>query len=146
MGVDDGELLHVSPHDDEALFERPVWRPDSRSFLFATSTGRDTAAIARYDLETRTFEYVLEDEWDLSASGDRAGHLLVEANEDGYSRVELRDPETLELRARLPLPGRGVAQAFVFSRDGRYLAYHFTSPREPATSGSSTWTRARRRG
>ena len=75
---------------------------------------------------------MLEDEWDLSAYGDRSGrHLLVEANEDGYSRVELRDPETLELRARVPLPGRGVAQPFVFSRDGRFLAYHFTSPREP---------------
>ena len=132
VGVEDGELLHVSPHDDEAVFDRPVWRPDSRAFLFATSTGRDTAAIARYDVETRTFEYVLEDDWDLTAHGDRAGrHLLVEANEDGYSRLELRDPETLELRARVPLPGRGVAQGLVFSRDGRYLAYHFTSPREP---------------
>ncbi len=132
VGVEDGEVVHVSPHDDEAAFERPVWRPHSRSFLFATSTGRDTTAIARYDLEAGRFDYVLEDEWDLSAYGDRSGrHLLVEANEDGYSRVELRDPETLELRARVPLPGRGVAQPFVFSRDGRFLAYHFTSPREP---------------
>ena len=132
VGVDDGEVLHVSPHDDEAAFERPVWRPDSRSFLCAASTGRDTTAVARYDLETGLFEYVLEDEWDLAITGDRSGrHLLVEANEDGYSRVELRDPDTLELRARVPLPARGVAQPFVFSRDGRYLAYHFNSPREP---------------
>jgi dipeptidyl aminopeptidase/acylaminoacyl peptidase len=132
VGVDDGEVVHVSPHDDEAAFERPVWRPHSRSFLFTTSTGRDTTAIARYDLEAGRFGYVLEDEWDLCAYGDRSGRqLLVEANEDGYSRVELRDPETLELRVRVPLPGRGVAQSFVFSRDGRFLAYHFTSPREP---------------
>jgi dipeptidyl aminopeptidase/acylaminoacyl peptidase len=132
VGAEDGEVVHVSPHDDEAAFESPVWRSDSRSFLFATSTGRDTTAIARYDLDAGRFHYVLEDEWDLSAYGDRSGrHLLVEANEDGYSRVELRDPETLDLRARVPLPGRGVAQPFVFSRDGRFLAYHFTSPREP---------------
>ena len=71
VGVEDGEVVHVSPHDDEAAFERPVWRPDSRSFLFATSTGRDTTAIARYDLEAGRFDYVLEDEWDLSAYGDR---------------------------------------------------------------------------
>ncbi len=132
VGVKDGEVTHVSPHDDEAVFDRPVWRADSRSFLVATSTGRDTTAIARYDLEAGRFEYVIEDEWDLSAFGDRSGrHLLVEANEDGYSRVELRDPETLGLRARVPLPGRGVAQPFVFSPDGRLLAYHFTSPRKP---------------
>jgi dipeptidyl aminopeptidase/acylaminoacyl peptidase len=132
VDVENGEVVHVSPHDDDAVFEPPVWRSDSCSFLFAASTGRDTTAIARYDLGTRRFEYVLEDEWDLSAHGDRSGrHLVVEANEDGYSRVELRDPETLELRARVPLPGRGVAGPFVFSRDGRFLAYHFTSPREP---------------
>ncbi len=132
VGVEDGEVVHISPHDDEAAFERPVWRADSRSFLFATSTGRDTTAIARYDLEAGRFDYVLEDDWDLAAYGDRSGrHLLVEANEDGYSRVELRDPETLELRARVPLPGRGVAQPFVFSRDGRFLAYHFDITAEP---------------
>jgi len=132
VAVEDGEVVHVSPHDDEALFDSLVWRPDSRSFLFATSTGRDTVGIARYDLDARRFEYVLEDEWDLSPAGDRAGrHLLVEANEDGYSRVELRDPDTLELRSRVPLAGRGVAESFVFSRDGRHLAYHFSSPREP---------------
>lgn len=132
IGVGDGEVVHVSPHEDEAVFGTPVWRPDSRSFLFATSTGRDSAAVARFDLETRRFEYVLEDRWDLTVRGDKAGrHLLVEANEDGYSRVELRDADTLELRTEVPLPGRGIAETFVFSRDGRYLAYDFTSAREP---------------
>jgi dipeptidyl aminopeptidase/acylaminoacyl peptidase len=59
--------------------------------------------------------------------------VLVEANEDGYSRLELRDPETLALRTVVPLPGRGVAERdfAVFSRDGRRLAYQFTSAREP---------------
>jgi Prolyl oligopeptidase, N-terminal beta-propeller domain len=132
VGAEGGELVHVTPHDDEAAFGAPVWRPDSQSFLFSSSTGRDTHAVARYDLATRSFEYVLEDAWDLGVHGDRAGrNLLVEANEDGYSRLELRDPETLEPRKRIPLPGRGVAEEFVFSRDGRRLAYHFTSAREP---------------
>ena len=134
VDVENGEIEHVSPHDDEAFFGDPVWRPDSRSFLLATSTGRDTTAIARYDLVSRTFELVHEDALDLRCTGDAAGrHLLVEVNEDGYSRLELRDPDTLVLRTVVPLPGRGVADrdCMVFSRDGRYLAYQFTSAREP---------------
>jgi dipeptidyl aminopeptidase/acylaminoacyl peptidase len=130
--VDGGEPLHVSPHDDEAVFGAPAWLPDGSAFYFATSTGRDTAAIARYDMARRSWEYVIEGEWDLNAYTDRAGrHLLVEANEDGYTRFDLRDPLTLESRGEVPLPGRGVAAAPTFSPDGRYLAYHFTSPTLP---------------
>ena len=57
-------------------------------------------------------------------------HLLVEANEDGTA-VSSCATRRRSSSARVPLPGRGVAQPFVFSRDGRFLAYHFTSPREP---------------
>src|SRR5205814_1161915 len=95
-----GEITHLTPHDDEAYFGDVVWRPDSRSFLFATSSGRDLSAIARYDVARRTYEIVHEDEWDLRCAGDPSGrHLAVEVNEDGFSRLELRDPETLGLRA-----------------------------------------------
>ena len=110
---------------------RPA-RPGFRSgdaFLFATSIGRDTVGIARYELAERRWGYVLEERWDLRCAVDESGqNLLVDWNADGYTRVELRDPETLELLREVPLPGRGVAAAYAFSRDGRRLAYHFTSP------------------
>ena len=129
-----GDIEHLTPHADEAFFGDIVWRPDSRAFLFATSTGRDLCAIARYDLASRSYTVVHEDEWDLQCAGDAAGkHLAVEVNEDGFSRLELRDPETLELRTIVPLPGRGVVESsfLTFSRDGRSLAYQFASAREP---------------
>jgi dipeptidyl aminopeptidase/acylaminoacyl peptidase len=130
VDLESGEVEHVSPHEDEALFASAAWTAGGDRLFFATNTGRDTAGIARYDLATRTWAYVIEDEWDLSCHADPAGrHLLVEANVDGYSRLELRDPRTLAPRGEVPLPGRGVAAALRFSRDGRYLAYHFTSAR-----------------
>jgi dipeptidyl aminopeptidase/acylaminoacyl peptidase len=128
VSVEDGEVVHVTPHDDEASFGVPAWLPGSHRFYFAGSTGRDTAAIARYDLATGTWAYVVEDDWDLGCLVDDAGRwLLVHANDEGYSRLALRDPRTLAPRADVPLPGRGVASELRFSRDGRYLAYHFTS-------------------
>ena len=55
---------------------------------------------------------VLESEWDLDCAADDAGRsVLVGINEDGYSKLELRDPETLELRGEVPLPRRGRRRA-----------------------------------
>jgi dipeptidyl aminopeptidase/acylaminoacyl peptidase len=127
-----GEAEHVSPHDDAAAFGAPAWLPGGDAFLAATSAGRDTTAIARYDLGDRRWETVLESDWDLECRIDESGRtLLVTANEDGYGRLELRDPRTLELGAEVPLPGRGVVDHAVFSPDGARLAFSFSSPREP---------------
>ena len=138
LDVRSGDVVHATPHDDEALFDRPAWLPDGRAFLFATNSGRDLTGIARYDVSSGSWHYVHEAEWDLSCSIDRAGQtLLVEVNEDGYTRLELRDPETLELRRDVPLSRRGVAPlgrpalSPRLSRDGSFVVYHMSSPVEP---------------
>jgi dipeptidyl aminopeptidase/acylaminoacyl peptidase len=80
----------------------------------------------------RTRTVVRESEWDLEPYGDDAGRsVLVLANEDGYSRLELRDPQTLALRDRVPVPGNGVVEQPVFSKDGSLLAFSFSSAVEP---------------
>lgn len=132
LGVDTGEVAHVTPHDDDAAFYQAVWLPDSSGFHAATNDGRDTYAIARFDLASLRWETVLESHWDLECAGDDAGRsLLVQANEDGYSRLELRDPRTLELREEVRLPARGVVAQPVFSRDGSLLAFAFSRAAEP---------------
>ncbi|MBA2475021.1 MAG: S9 family peptidase [Actinobacteria bacterium] len=132
LDVEGDEVLDVGPHDDEAELGTPAWLAGSRSFLFATSIGRDTVAVARFDLDGRAWRYVLEDGWDLECTTDRAGsRLLVTANADGYSRLELRDAETLALVREVPLPGRGLVTSAAFSPDGRRLVLGFTSPTVP---------------
>jgi Tol biopolymer transport system component len=61
-----GEVVHATPHNDEALFDRPAWLPGARAFLFATNSGREFAGIARYDLSSGSWRYVHEADWDLS--------------------------------------------------------------------------------
>jgi dipeptidyl aminopeptidase/acylaminoacyl peptidase len=132
LDAESGEVVHATPHDGEAEYGVPVWLPDGLAFLAATSEGRDTRAIGRYDVSTGRWEVVLESRWDLACAGDDAGRsLLVEANEDGYSRLELRDPRSLRLREEIELPGGGVVEHAVFSADGARLAFAFSSTREP---------------
>ena len=131
VDLGDGEIVHVSPHDDEASFSGPSWLSDSSGFFMSTDCGRDRRAIARYQLASRTWEYVLDTEWDASCSIDWPGsRLLVTTNHDGYTEAEMLEPATLASLGPVALPGRGVAE-LTFSYDGRYLVSHFTSPTEP---------------
>jgi dipeptidyl aminopeptidase/acylaminoacyl peptidase len=132
LDVATGEIAHATPHEDEAEYGRPAWLPDGSAFLAPTNKGRDTFAIGRYDVASRSWEVALESRWDLDCAADDAGRtVLVGVNEDGYSRLELRDPHTLELREEVPLPRRGVVEHPVFSKDGSLLAFAFSTPTEP---------------
>jgi dipeptidyl aminopeptidase/acylaminoacyl peptidase len=127
-----GDAVHVTPHEDEAEYLDPVWLADASGFYAATNDAGDTFAIRRYDLASRAWETVVESRWDLECFGDAAGRsLLVVANEDGYSTLELRDPKTGKLREAVPLPNRGVVEHPVFSADGSLLAFGFSRPTEP---------------
>jgi dipeptidyl aminopeptidase/acylaminoacyl peptidase len=120
LGIESGEVVHATPHEGQAEYLDPVWLPDSSGFLCATNESRDTFAISRYTLGGG-WEIVHEADWDLECVGDEAGrHVLVVANEDGYSRV-----------AGVSLPGDGIAEHFVFSPDGRRVAFAFSTPTEP---------------
>jgi len=126
----DGDVVLVAPDERDAQFGPPAWARDSASFLFATNSGRDTTAIARFTLETGEWRYVIEDAWDLECVGDRTGSVVaVHANEDGFSRLDLYDHDSVTSRGRVGLPERGTIEGIVLSPGGTRLTYGFSSPR-----------------
>jgi dipeptidyl aminopeptidase/acylaminoacyl peptidase len=128
-----GEFL-VSPEEQDASFGAPAWLPDGSGFFFSTSSGRDAAGIARFDTASREWRYVLEDEWDLHCRIDREGRrLVVDANEEGYTRVRVHDPATLAVEREVELPAPGVVTHFALAPDGSTLALGWSSPRHPWT-------------
>jgi dipeptidyl aminopeptidase/acylaminoacyl peptidase len=132
VDLDGDETFHVAPEEEDAFFGDPAWLPEGNRFFFATSSGRDRTAIARFDLATRTWRYAIEAAWDLDCRIDRAGRrLIVDANEEGASRVSLYDPRTLALERELELPANAVVQAFAPSGDGSVLALGLSTPRIP---------------
>ena len=119
-----GDFEHVTPHEGAAEYFSVHWLDDR--LVLSTNEGRDTFGIAVDG------ELVHGSDWDLDCAVDDAGrNLLIVANEDGYSRLTLHDPATYVLRREVPLPGRGVVEHPVFSRDGSFLAFSFSSPVEP---------------
>jgi dipeptidyl aminopeptidase/acylaminoacyl peptidase len=132
LDVETGGVVHATPHESEADYLTPSWLPDSSGLYAATNAFGDARSLARYDLGRGRWELVLESRWDLECAADEAGRtLLVIANEDGWSRAELRDLASLELRGEVPQPGRGLFAHPVFSREGTQLALAFSGPREP---------------
>ncbi len=121
-------LTATEPDRGIAWFDPPVFHRNGFEFFCATNYGRDTKAIAK----SPDWQPVIESSWDLECHGDGGGRwLLVHANEDGYSRLELRDAETLRHVREIPLPGRGVVEEIVFAPDGAAFAFKFSSPVDP---------------
>jgi dipeptidyl aminopeptidase/acylaminoacyl peptidase len=56
---------------------------------------------------------------------------VVDANEEGASRVRVLDTRSLELVREVELPGRGVVDVHGLSPDGSTLALGYSSPRIP---------------
>jgi dipeptidyl aminopeptidase/acylaminoacyl peptidase len=131
-GADDEGVIELAPHPEAAAsVGAPTWLPDNSAFFFATDVGREFVSIAR-GTPDGAWAYVVEPGWDSGVAVDWAGrNLLVVWNDDGRTRAELRDPHSLEVRTAVPLPGEGVADGFRFTRDGRFLAFGFSSPLVP---------------
>ena len=114
------------------------WYPDASGFLFSTDAGRDVAAIARYDIGTASWEYVLDTDWDSEASlsSDGRSALVVHA-EDAVTRLHIYDAETFATARELPLPdvGAGFGLPLVprprLSPDGSSALLTFTSTAQP---------------
>jgi dipeptidyl aminopeptidase/acylaminoacyl peptidase len=114
---DDLLLVDLETRDVRTVVERagpgtaiaPAWYPDSTCFLFSTDAGRDIASIARYDIATSSWRYVLDNAWDSEASlsADGRSALIVHA-ENAITRLALHDGATLAHIRNLELPEAGT--------------------------------------
>jgi dipeptidyl aminopeptidase/acylaminoacyl peptidase len=136
---DGARAVEVFPHDHgpEASVSTPAWLPDESACFVGSSVGREFRGVFRIPvgidgIDHHAGEPVSDARGDCGCAIDWTGrHLLVTCNADGITRAELRDPDDLTKIVDIPLPGAGVAGPFVFSKDGRWLAYGFSSATIP---------------
>ncbi len=126
VDVESGDARQAIPHEDEAELGEPAWTSDG-GFVLSSDVGRDVRALFRNGEDV-----VLESEWNLECWADPSGRvLLVERNEEGCSRLELRDAGTLELRNEIELPGDGVVEHPVLAPGGDRVWFSFSSATRP---------------
>ncbi|MEO9223184.1 MAG: S9 family peptidase [Mycobacteriaceae bacterium] len=133
----DQRLVELTGAEEHAAYENIHWLPDSSGFALTSNRERDLTGVARYDIATAAFEWLVTDEsheltgW-LSPDG---ATLLVERNREGWSELALHDGRSGALRCEVVLPVPGVV-AFPFpdprfSPDGSLVALSLSAPGVP---------------
>ncbi|WP_020573586.1 S9 family peptidase [Actinopolymorpha alba] len=138
VSTTDGRVEELTPWGDDAFLTTPSWLPDSSGFLISSNAGREMTAVMRYDLASRTWTTLVEDDHhDLVGWAAPDGeHLLIATNADGATSLALHRLADGVLLRTLDLPSGGCA-AFhrhpdpVWSGSGSSLALTFSSPVEP---------------
>lgn len=117
------------------------WLPDSSAVVVSSDADRDRKALRRYDLSTAAWSDVLVDDahdlasW-LSPDGEQLLVAVVDDGEVTLATHRLSDGAEL---ARLDLPSGGCAALSmatpdpVWSPDGSFAAFTYTSPITPPT-------------
>jgi dipeptidyl aminopeptidase/acylaminoacyl peptidase len=138
-----GRHTELTEPDRRARHEHLAWTPDGAALVVTTDRDRDTTGVARLDLATREWAWlVTDDEHDVAGWPSPDGRLLlVETMVDGESRPALHDAETGQRLREVELPGAGTPMAGivsfpmpdpVWSPDSRLVALSFSAPTVPA--------------
>jgi dipeptidyl aminopeptidase/acylaminoacyl peptidase len=135
-----GEVRTIVDRTGAGTAHATSWYPDSSAFLLSTDAGRDVAAIARYDIASASWEYVIDTAWDSEASLSSDGRsVLVVHAEDAVTRLHVYDAETFTPTRELPLPDIGAAFAMPLvprprlTPDGSSALLTFSSAAQPLT-------------
>jgi dipeptidyl aminopeptidase/acylaminoacyl peptidase len=130
-GVDAARCL--TPHEGEVLFFPGPWAADSNGFFLLTDEGREFIGLAFFDLRTGAYQWLETPEWDISAvDASRDGQILAwVVNEDGYSRLHVRDQSTGQA-VNLPSIPEGAITVLRVSPDGRQIGFLLNQPQHPA--------------
>ena len=138
LDLQSGRATQINPSRAEIAYGGGEFTPDGRSVILVSDEGSDHARLVQIDLADGRQTVLTPDlRWSVESfdlSDD--GRLLAYAiNEDGWSRVTLRDFRTRRALPQPQLPN-AVLTGVQFSPDGRRLAIGLSSP----TSAGDVWS------
>jgi dipeptidyl aminopeptidase/acylaminoacyl peptidase len=129
----EGSARCLTPHEGEVLFFPGPWTADNSGFFLLSDEGREFIGLAFFDLRTGAYDWLETPAWDISAV-DAARNCQILAwvvNEDGYSRLHVRDRSSGRLLDLPPIP-EGAITVLRVSPDGRMLGFLLNQPQHPA--------------
>jgi dipeptidyl aminopeptidase/acylaminoacyl peptidase len=149
-----GKSREIAPNAGIALYRSPRFALDGRSLFAISDGGSDFARLVQIDIASGKQAVLTPGlAWDVEqfALSEDGRTLAYSVNEDGFSRVFIRDLATGRLLPRPELPD-GVVMYMAFSADGSKLGFSITSSIAPgemwswelASSKLTRWTSAQR--
>jgi len=124
-----GSSRLLTAHEGEVKFFPGPWATDGSGFYMRTDWERDFIGLAFYYVKTGKWVWVETPDWDIEfvTGSDDGRYLAWVVNQDGYSRLYVRDLQTDQLLDLHKIP-KGVIHYPAFAPDGEKLAFFFTSP------------------
>ncbi|HET6202450.1 MAG TPA: S9 family peptidase [Planctomycetota bacterium] len=127
------EPRKVTPHEGSALHSFAAFPPDAGSLVYLTNVGSEFDRAWSVELPEGRRELVASADWDVSfVDFSRDGrYRVVGVNEDGRTRISVRDRKTGGEVRLPPVPRADIASA-AFSRSGRFLAFYANGDTSPS--------------
>lgn len=138
LDVASGKLTELTPSKARVAYSGGIFTPDGKSVLLLSDEGSDFARLTQIDLATGAKVNVSGDlPWDVEAFAlsDDGRILAYVVNEDGYSKLVVRDFRTRRALPQPELPA-GVVSGVAFSPDGAKLGFSLATP----TAASDAWS------
>jgi dipeptidyl aminopeptidase/acylaminoacyl peptidase len=131
--VKKGKSRHLTPHDGEIKFFPGPWSPDGRGFYLISDQSREFLGLTYFNLHTNSLHWLETPDWDIqdiamSLDGQSLAWIV---NEDGYSRLFVRNLATKNMRQFSQLPP-GVYHNLCFSPANHLLGLYISRPVRPA--------------
>jgi dipeptidyl aminopeptidase/acylaminoacyl peptidase len=106
--------------------------PDNASLLFVSDSGREFAALHRYDIASGAKSLVFEQPWDISGAGYSKGgrYLMVSINEDARPTARFLDAATMQPVQGVGLP-QGLIRGVSVSRNDSAFAFYASDGSAP---------------
>jgi dipeptidyl aminopeptidase/acylaminoacyl peptidase len=132
LSLDDEQMTPLTSQAAPARYQEVNVTPDGRGLYLATDAGSDFLRPAYLDLATLDIQMLGAMTWDVDHIRlSRDGRVLaLVTNEDGFSRLTLRD---LQAQRELPAPDLppGLCDFLCFSADSTLLSFSLTGPQHP---------------
>lgn len=138
LDVASGQATRIRESATPVAYGEALLTPDGRSVITTSDEGSDVQRVVEISLADGELTPLTEEgRWDAEsiALSDDGRVLAYVTNEDGFSKVHLRD---LRTRRALPQPDLpvGVVGVVKFSPDGESLAINMSTP----SSSGDVWT------
>jgi dipeptidyl aminopeptidase/acylaminoacyl peptidase len=138
---------HLTPHTDASEWSSVEFLADG--LVYTTNDGREfeglaqlrkkNAAIDDWSAANREVKIIDDQKWDVGGVtlSDDGSLMAYSVNREGFSELFVRKIETggkplistiSATAEQIPLPARGIAGGVSFSKDGKKIAFNFSSP------------------